>query len=218
MRKEFYPYIKMVDFLGEALGNSYCVEIYDVDNLSEPVMRSNGDIKMENSSLISDILSSELLKNNDFLCSSIGDPQTGEKKRFSVFYIRDDSEKITGVLCIHEKREQLFQVRDVLENIMAPDDEDQDDEQNPQSLVVQQIGKEVDSLLEETVEKTLEKLGLTGRKLKAAEKQDVVESLLNQGFFGIKGAVAQAAKTMNISVPSIYRYINKVLDSELTGE
>ena len=49
--------------------------------------------------------------------------------------------------------------------------------------------------------------------LKAEEKIDVVRVLKDRGFFEVKGAVTQVAEALNISEPSVYRYL-KGLDKK----
>ncbi|MBQ3973761.1 MAG: helix-turn-helix domain-containing protein [Lachnospiraceae bacterium] len=60
----------------------------------------------------------------------------------------------------------------------------------------------------------MSKHGGTGHKLKAKEKHAIIEELFNQGVFAMKGAAPLVAATMGISVPSVYRYISKIIDDD----
>ena len=42
------------------------------------------------------------------------------------------------------------------------------------------------------------------------EKEQVIQALEHQGVFSTKGSVGQAAKELNISEPTVYRYLRRI--------
>ncbi|WP_192917955.1 helix-turn-helix domain-containing protein [Companilactobacillus halodurans] len=52
-----------------------------------------------------------------------------------------------------------------------------------------------------------QKLGITKEFMKPENKIDCVRQLHEQGYFQLKDSVEEAAKALEVSEPSIYRYI-----------
>lgn len=45
--------------------------------------------------------------------------------------------------------------------------------------------------------------------LKTADKVQIVRELSKKGILAMKGTVSEAARQLNVSVPTVYRYMHK---------
>ena len=57
---------------------------------------------------------------------------------------------------------------------------------------------------------TLNSFNVVPQSMSAAEKMDIVRRLDQQGIFSTKGAISLAARYLNVSEPTLYRYLSKV--------
>ena len=74
--------------------------------------------------------------------------------------------------------------------------------------VHENLDEQRDTMVMEAVSQIIEKHGGSAM-LKKAEKIQIVQELSNSGVLKMKGAVNEAARQLNVSIPTIYRYIHK---------
>lgn len=85
----------------------------------------------------------------------------------------------------------------------SPTDEDQGE-------VVESLGSNVQHLLESMLDKTIAEQGISPERMQREERVEAVRSLEDAGFFLLKGGIAAAAKRLEVSEPTIYRYLVEV--------
>ena len=94
MKKELQQYVPLARFLKDALGERFRVSLVDADDPKEEISVcesavSAGEIKnSEMQQLLSAVLESSVLKNNDYLCCFSGSDDCDADKKCSVFNIR----------------------------------------------------------------------------------------------------------------------------------
>ncbi|MGM9534253.1 MAG: PAS domain-containing protein [Intestinibacter sp.] len=207
MRKEFELFMKLVKFLGDALGPRYEISLYSADDIEKPVICSENKIINENgidsmgTALLKDILNSTILKEKDYLCSSIESSETKKQNKTSAFYIRDDNGEIIGILCIYEKGIDNVQLRDVVDHILVPNDESN----------IDSIDMEVETFMKEKIIAVWGKYQNRNNKITKKDKIDAIRELFEIGIFRMKNGAAEISKITGISLASVYRYLNIVI-------
>lgn len=137
--------------------------------------------------------------------------------RSSTMYIKDDSGKLVGLLCINfddtryqELSTKLFQLchpdEFVEQNIVVRADllqsdskEENEQEQYPSSMA---------SITDDAIEQAMQQNPVPIDRLTQEEKIRIVKLLDDKGVFLLKGAVGQVAKQLHSSTASIYRYLS----------
>ena len=210
MKKELQQYVPLARFLKDALGERFRVSLVDADNTDEEITvcesgLSEGETEnFQMQQLISAILESNVLKNNDYLCCFSGSNDQEEDKKCSVFNIRAEDGEPSGFLCIEEKRGELYMVKDVFDEIMQPE--------GAQGAGSVRISREVDSLLKERITEVWEKYAASSEKLKKADKVEFISELFEMGIFRIRGGAAAVSAVSGISQASVYRYLGEIIE------
>ena len=68
----------------------------------------------------------------------------------------------------------------------------------------------VEELVDTKVSLALSDCGCDPKILSADGKLQLIEKLNEEGIFLLKGSVGQVAEALGLSVPSVYRYIQKL--------
>lgn len=210
MKKELLQYASLARFLKASLGERYSVALVDADNtdceitVSEQGFSETGAGKLVKAGILSDILDSTELKKQDYFCcfSDSDKVEAGEKN--SIFYIRNDKGEISGFLCIYEKREELYPIREVLDELLRSEEQT--------AYGSDHIKEQVNSLLRERIVEVWNRHNLSDKKMKKPEKTAFISELFEMGIFRMKNAAVQVSEVTGISLASIYRYLGEVLE------
>lgn len=210
MKKELLQYAPIARFLKDALGERYRVTLVDADDPScEMVVCEKGfaENKIENiqeAGILSDVINSAELKKRDYLCSFQGSEEGAAEEKNSIFYIRNEKKEISGFLCIYEERDDLYMVREVLNQLLLPEEQ--------AASGSERIENEVNSLLKERIIEAWKKYNPQNKKIKKSEKIAFISELFEMGIFRMKGAAVRVSEVTGISQASIYRYLGEVLE------
>lgn len=196
-------YVALAHFLKEALGQRYEITLRDVQEPDRSWRVEDHSIEGRPVSnavqegLIRDVLGSETLQKQNFLCT------TGENgnSRESLFYIRDEAGVIRHMLCISEKCPRNVMVQEVVEDILRPRDSEKTN-----------VSQEVEGMIRKQIEKVWEKHSRDGAKLTKAEKLAVIDELLGMGLFSLKGTPELVSHVTGFSLASVYRYLTEVIE------
>lgn len=210
-------YKKLVDFLGQVLGEDAEVVLRDCRKPEHDIVAiANGHVSGRTvGAPITDftlsILASEQWKEKDYIVNYLGKAKPNKRLRSSTFFIRENGE-LVGELCINidmTKYERLS--REMLK--LGGADLLPDNENGPICGVVSEhfSNDVIKDLLEKAV---LETMGshdeIVRERLTQEDRIAVLERLDRSGLFHLKGAVSEAAKYLYCSEASIYRYLSKI--------
>lgn len=214
MRKELLQYKALAKFLKDALGERYEIVLRSADDLGSAMKIENRTLVKSDSEntavngFLADILNSSELKKRDYLCSFSEDENAPAGQKNSFFYIRDKKGEIIGFLCIYEKENNYVTVREVLDQMLEPENEDL----QSVSDTSRRVGEEVDALMRERIAEVWSRHKIPGKRMQKADKLAFILELLETGIFRMKGAAIQVSKVTGISQASIYRYLGEVVE------
>lgn len=77
-------------------------------------------------------------------------------------------------------------------------------------VVTESLRSNVQHLLGSMMDTAIAKQGVTPERMQRDERIEVVRSLEDAGFFLLKGGIAAAAERLDVSEPTIYRYLVQV--------
>jgi predicted transcriptional regulator YheO len=210
MNPQLKPFLPLVDFLAEVLGKDTEIVLHDVLDIDKSIIAignshiSGREIGSPATNLVLKILKDGNAENINSLTNYKGVSTTGKKLRSSTFFIRDDSQKIIGLLCINIDDEKLVQFRDYLDSILQQPK--QSDKANP----IERFSKTVDVLAFDSIENVIEAYGVPPDRMSQSEKTEIIKKLNEGGVFLLKGTVTKVASRLNISEATVYRYLNGI--------
>lgn len=217
-------YKKLVEFLGNVLGENAEIVLQDLENESI-VAIANGQITNRKvGSPLTDyalnVLKNGTWKEEDYVCNY--EAQTGNKKfRSSTFYIKEKDELI-GMLCINIDYHKYYEVANqimALGGIIPANIEfckKDNSENNCHNEKNTEPVKEIlstsieDMVWQEISQYMQEKSNLLVDHFDVDDKIAVVKRMNDKGLFLMKGTVSIVAEKLLCSEASIYRYLTKL--------
>ena len=221
MSSILHNYSLLVTFLGQVLGPSYEIALYDLRNGSNTIIAlSNNHITGRSlgaplSDLALEMLTSHAYEQMPFKIN--GSAFTTKKNkllRTSTFFIKDEHEVLVGMLCILFDDSAYIELSQKLLELCHPDLFISSHTPAPILQATGRVDEQIPLTLSELIEETLRKISpdkqIAPYQLSAKEKKRVVEALADRGVFAIKGAVKEVAAVLHSSEPTIYRYLNQL--------
>lgn len=209
----YKEYKKLADYLGTLLGENTEVVLHDFTNLEHSIVyivnshitnRKIGDT-------VTDLLLEFLQKNKDipdeFLCNYVSKSKNGKKLYSSTYFIYGDNKELIGALCTNtdysDYNEAITLLKSLLPNSLAMNTENNESEEP----IRENFYNDFESLTLNKIQEEIERLDISPNRMTPDEKMSVVHSLNDMGMFMLKGSVPEAAKRLNSSEATIYRYI-----------
>lgn len=222
-------YTVIVEFLGKALGPNYEVVLHDLSSKDLAIAAiANGHISGRKAGgPLTDaalrMLSSRAYETNDYLCNYKGIAQNGHVLRSSTMFIRDESGKPIGLLCINFDD---YRYKEHVENLLSIIHPESFLEQHPANTlpilqkapaaqdtpapITENFSMDIPSLMEKIFHDTTSELTTPIDRLNQFERREIVSRLNDQGLFQLKGAVSFVARKFSCSNATIYRYLSEI--------
>ena len=218
--------IPFVDFLGAALGSSTEIALHDLEDPSHSVVKIvNGHVSGRTvgapATAFSLKMAEQLASSEDcFVSDYVSTTADGRPLQSSSFFIRDAGD-IVGILCVNIDPQPFRTLEDGLKAFMEAYRHGGSEEFRDTNLEAVRNAYRASSVetlsiggaetgVAEQVRSLLGALGKTPSELDQAGRIDVIRRLESAGTFLIKGAAADVASELHVSVPSVYRYLQQV--------
>lgn len=210
-------YVKLVDFLGEVLGEDTEVLLRDCRKPKHDIIAiANGHVTGRTvGAPITDftlsVLANDEWKEKDYIANYRGVANPNKKLRASTFFIRENGVLI-GQLCINASLEKYEMLSEQIQRLGGMHRMPKEEGGMVCGRAVEHFSNDViHELLEQTVVKTVGSCEeLVRQRLTQEDRLSIVSTLNNSGMFQIKGAVGEIAEYLYCSEASIYRYLSKV--------
>nr|WP_315083163.1 PAS domain-containing protein [uncultured Campylobacter sp.] len=200
-------YEKLVKFLGEVLGQNYEIVLHDINQKGSSVVAienshiSGRSINSPLTGFALELIQSKKYLECDYITNYKAKTSSNLKINGSTFFIKN-GQNIEGMLCINydgSKFEKLSNDLLKLANLTA-----QDTKTSAQDAIEQ-----LSENIEEIIEDILKRHDLNASDTKPKNRAKCIKKLYENGIFNVKGSIPKVAKYLNISEPSVYRYLQK---------
>jgi len=201
-------YIALVPFLAEMFGSSCEVVIHDVSDTNSSVIaiangfNSGRAIGSPVTDLAQRLIETGEYTDKDYLSNYSG-LSKGRTFRSGTFFIKNEG-RLIGLLCINRNMDTITALTNALDQYKR-----QNNLLETEQDIQEELSGPVDNILHGMVSKTIAETGLAPEHMSMNDKVQVVHKLQDQGIMKLKGAVSEIAAQMNISEPTVYRYLNK---------
>ncbi|EHI69019.1 helix-turn-helix transcriptional regulator [Streptococcus ictaluri] len=221
MDRERLQYWKtVIGFLHGVLGDNYEIVLHVIDKndiyIGE-IVNNQISGRTTNSPLTAfalDLITNKVYQEKDYVTNykAIVSPQNKEV-RGSTFFIKDQNGKLEGMLCINMDisayqgiAENILNLANLNLNQLVPKTGSKIS--SPQSEeTVEVLSNNIQDIISEIIDPALLNQDV---HLRQEVKVDIVSKLSEKGVFQLKGAVSKVAEILNISEPSVYRYLKKI--------
>ncbi len=217
-------YVKLTEFLGQALGPDYEVALHDLTDKSRPIIAiSNNHVSgreigapLANGAM--QILMDNSAENGDYRLHGQVVSQNGRSLRSSAMFIKQNGKPV-GMLSITFDDSRYIAVSQDVLHLCHPDkfiaDELQIEARDSSSMPAERFHDTAGSVAGEAVARELSALGVAADRLTLDERMRIISALSADGIFLLKGAVKDVADALCCSQASVYRYLSQLRNEEL---
>ena len=220
-------YVKLTEFLGQALGPDYEVALHDLTDKNRSIIAiannhvSGREVGAPLTNVALQILMDKSYETQDYRLHYCGVSAEGKALRSSTLFIKQNG-KLIGMLCINfdDSRYQslsknIMQLchpdNFVDENFSFSDARTVSREAAPAPAhPIESFHNSIDAVAGDAVGRELARLGVTADRLTPDERIQIIASLESGGIFLLKGAVKDVADALHCSQASVYRYLSQI--------
>lgn len=200
-------YVSLVPFLSEVLGPGTEIVIHDVSAPEHSLIAIGNNLSgRELGNPLTDLASTIYDRGTggdvDYLVNYSG--HSKGRDFLSSTYCIKNKDKLIGLLCINKDMSSVKDIHRTLQNLLekfnlaAPAESD----------ISEELENPVTDLLRSRIAEIIAQSGIQPARMSRAEKIRVVHRLNENGIMMLRGAVAEIAKQLQVSIPSVYRYLN----------
>ena len=204
--KYIEPFIPLVNAIAETFGKDCEVVLHDFTKPHQSIVKiANSHVtNREVGGPATDLLLSYVSKDNktDSIIGYYTKSKKGSVLKSTTVFIRDKDGKIAGSLCINIDTTSYCFLMKLAEQFVPS--------KNEEEICIEKFPPNVDQLIDEILERSIQKIGKPVVHMKKQDKLEIIRNLKENGFFHIKGAAKRAAQGLNVSLATIYKYIEEI--------
>ncbi|WP_125115339.1 helix-turn-helix transcriptional regulator [Agathobaculum sp. Marseille-P7918] len=223
-------YIKLTEFLGQALGPDYEVALHDLTDKNRSIIAiannhvSGREVGAPLTNVALKILMDKSYESQDYRLHYCGVSAAGKTLRSSTLFIKQNG-RLIGMLCINFDDSRFQAASESILRLCHPDSfvEDHCQPANTQGdsdaaravpATTESFHNSIDAVAGDAVGRELARLGVTADRLTPDERIQIIASLETGGIFLLKGAVKDVADALHCSQASVYRYLSQIKKEE----
>lgn len=218
------PYMKLPEFLGNALGPDYEVALHDLTDKNHSIVAiANGyvsgrEVGAPLTNMALSILKKGWHERADYLLHYSGMSATGKELRSNTMFIKHEGELI-GMLCINFNDSRYRAMGERIMSLCHPDLFLAQPLPIPAQLVEKEpaldpepevFSNSTAAVALDAIQHELDRLGVTAERLTSDERLEIIAILEDNGIFLLKGTVKDVAEGLRCSKASVYRYLSQI--------
>lgn len=209
-------YVPLVSFISEVCGDDFEVVLHNASNHEHSVAAiynghlSGRKIGSPMTELAVKLIKEKVYEKKDFIANYEG--RNGKGKRFvsSTFFLKEGKELI-GLICINHDISSIEvmdrSVQSLLKAFKAPG-------KYKSPGMTETLNNSIEGISSTLIHSTILSIAAPGRAIHTSEKEKIILELNKRGVFATRGAVKQVADELNISSPTVYRYLRKIKEEK----
>lgn len=215
-KDEIAIFSKLTEFLGQVLGKNYEVVFHIISKEGSYIQAiannhiSGRTVHSPLTEFASKLVQEKAYLKQDFLYNYKAKTKDNKGLRGSTFFITK-KKRLVGILCInHDTSELEKAIHKIIElsNVSGFNEIfDAVQESSQEASSTENLSHNIEDILAQSIDLNYIKSGFM---LSSTQKNDIIQRLYDKGIFNIKGSIAPVAKLLNMSEPSVYRYLQKL--------
>jgi predicted transcriptional regulator YheO len=160
-------------------------------------------------------LALEMIKDSEKGMEVLGNyhPKTknGSLLKSNALNIKDPNGNLVGILCINLDVSQYLKMEHTLQQMGQTMKDFYSVKEEPEAKVIEEhFGTELWSIIQGMIDERIREKGKPVMSFSIEERLEVIKKLNEKGIFYAKGAIRHVAKSLGLSVSSIYRYLEEL--------
>lgn len=204
-------YVRLIPFLATVLGPGCEVLIHDTRNPKHSIIAIRNNLSGRQlddpmTDLALNIAERGEYENADYVANYSGRSK-GKDFLSSTYFIKNEG-RLIGLLCVNKEMSAVQDLNNALRMVL-----ERYELAIPQeSEYSETLDSSISNLLHTSVAEAIAQSGLSPARMTMQEKVAVVHQLNDSGVLMMKGAVSEIARQLQVSEPTVYRYIKTPLD------
>lgn len=217
-------YIPLVSYIHEIVGSDCEVILHDTNQPDSSIIALAGNLSKRHlggplTDLALEVLQSKSYLTEAHITNYKSMLQDGRICRSSSYYIKDTEGKLIGMLCINILVSDLIDIRNKIDGLIGL--KDLSTLIAPTSVKPakqeERLGQNIDELMGTLISEVLNNYSGDTAELSPRVKESIIAELEKKGVFLLKGGVMEVAKSIEMSEPSVYRYLAKIKHEDRTS-
>ncbi len=212
MNKNIEKFITIADFLSEVLGPNTEIVLHNLTNYEKSIVHiinghiSNRKIGDSITDLVLEFIENESKGNQQYVCNYNSKNINGKLLYSSTYFIRDENNIIVGALCLNSDYEKVEKSLSFLSSLLP----NYVEKKSLKTDIKENLTSNLQELTFNKIDAIISQVEVSPNRMTTKEKTEVIISLNNSGIFNTRGAIQKVAQKLNMSEPSIYRYLNRI--------
>ena len=217
-------YVKLTEFLGQALGPDYEVALHDLTDKNRSIIAiannhvSGREIGAPLTNVALSILRDKSYETSDYRLHYYGVSINGKDLRSNTMFIKQNG-RLIGMLCINFDDSRYRAISNQILGLCHPDlfvtdilplNVTGSDAPPPGRPAPETFRDSTEAVTMDAINRELERLGVTADRLTSEERLQIISALVDGGIFLLKGSVKDVAAGLHCSQASVYRYLSQV--------
>lgn len=210
------PYIPLVEYLGKVFGENCEVILHDLTNIEHSIVAiANGHItSREVGGHITDfgleVVHDPRYQDKAYAVNYPGStPDRSRMFKSSTYFIRDEAGITIGLLCMNVDITDFLKTKQLIDQVTSFDTIPQQSAQDG-AITQETFASSVEETMAHSIDRIMAGFTVPPQRLTIDEKKSIVEKLHSRGVFALKGSVNTVAKRLDVSEPTIYRYLRDI--------
>lgn len=217
MNETVASYIPLVDFLEEILGKNSEIVLHDFSDPNHSVIDiRNGEVSGRALGAPATDFALRMLREDQhgdkkYIANYVSHSSANKPLRSASMFIRENGAMV-GMLCVNTDTSAIEQLSVLSQRVadMLLCASPGVAEPGASVLEAERLTESTDDLITRSIHDLTVARGLVPTSLNQSERMGIIRTLNANGLFMLKGAVARVAEELDISEPSVYRYLQKV--------
>jgi len=210
--KYLSKYFPFVDAIAGTFGKNCEVVLHDLTHPENSIIKiANGHVTgREAGSPITDLALSFIVKNNfktDSLVGYRSKTRKGKELKCTTIFIRDEKGKLVGAMCINFDISSYTLVQKTIDDFIKISSPGFASNLN---VKTEKFESTVDNVIDNLIEDAMKKINKSISHMEKADKVNMIRELKERGLFLIKGSAKRVAEEMNVSLPTVYKYLEQI--------
>ena len=201
-------YKAMMPFLADVCGPGCEIVLHDVTDPDHSLIAIQHSLSGRKIGDSMTDLALELQKKgtytNESHISNYNGKSKGRDFLSSTYFIKNDGNLI-GLLCINKDMSLVQEMNHSLHQLLKQFNL----EQPVNSSYAEDLDTSVTDILQKRLSEIVQQFSVNPSQMTREEKISVVHQLSEEGLLSVKGMVSTIAQQLGISIPTLYRYLNK---------
>ncbi len=216
----FEPYLQLVNFFGEILGENVEIVLHDLTNLEESIVAiTNGQISGRQlggpvTDLVLRMMKDVEFKDINYITNYKSESKNGKMLHSATYLIRDEQSRVFGMMCFNFDYSEHYAIQQAVEKIIPKFILNKETNEKQTNGISEKLNDSIEHLVAGSIQEATYFNEFVPQRLVQEEKIDIVRRLHDEGIFLLKGAVLEVASQLQMSEATVYRYLSMIKRAE----